>query len=95
MYIYDLAASLENGLEIGGKAESLGKMIRMGLPVPPGYVITADAFEGGKLKNDAAYELEQLVKKLSAGHHTYAVRSSAIGEVLMIPLPGLMKPFLM
>ena len=80
MYIYDLAASLENGLEIGGKAESLGKMIRMGLPVPPGYVITADAFEGGKLKNDAAYELEQLVKKLSAGHHTYAVRSSAIGE---------------
>lgn len=79
MYIFDLRSAAA-GYDIGGKAESLGKMLRMGLPVPSGYVIAAQAFEGGVLKKAAAEELTQLVKKLSAGHHTYAVRSSAVGE---------------
>ncbi len=80
MYIFDLRAASMPGYDIGGKAESLGYMMRMGLPVPPGYVIAAQGFEGGKLKTEASAELAELVKKLSAGHHTYAVRSSAVGE---------------
>ncbi|MBR6923212.1 MAG: phosphoenolpyruvate synthase, partial [Oscillospiraceae bacterium] len=51
----------------------------MGLPVPSGYVITADAFENGNLKSAASAELKDLLNKLPAAH-TYAVRSSAIGE---------------
>ncbi len=80
MYIFDLRSLLKPGYDAGGKAESLRNMLRMGLPVPPGYVIAAQAFEGRKLKNEASAELAELVKKLSAGHHTYAVRSSAVGE---------------
>lgn len=80
MYIYELKAAAGTEHDIGGKAESLGKMLRMGLPVPSGYVITARAFDGGKLKKGASEELSRLVKKLSAGRGTYAVRSSAIGE---------------
>ena len=80
MYISDLRSALTPGYDAGGKAESLGNMLRMGLPVPPGYVIAAQAFEDGKLKSGASAEVEELVKKLSAGHHTYAVRSSAVGE---------------
>ena len=80
MYIFDLRSSSIPGYDVGGKAESLGNMLRMGLPVPSGYVIAAQGFEDGKLKSGASAELAELVKKLSAGHHTYAVRSSAVGE---------------
>ena len=77
MYIFDLKNA--RGKAVGGKAGSLGEMLRMGLPVPSGYVITADAIENGNLKSAAAAELGDLINKLSATH-TYAVRSSAIGE---------------
>ena len=77
MYIFDLKNARGNA--VGGKAGSLGEMLRMGLPVPSGYVITADAFENGNLKSAASAELKDLLNKLPAAH-TYAVRSSAIGE---------------
>ena len=79
MYIFDLKNADNKGNKTGGKAASLGEMLRMGLPVPHGYVITADAFENGRLKSDAEDELKDLVNKLPASH-TWAVRSSAIGE---------------
>lgn len=31
-------------LRAGGKGASLGEMVRLGLPVPPGFVVTTDAF---------------------------------------------------
>ena len=80
MYIFDLKKTADTGYDIGGKAENLGRMLRLGLPVPSGYVIAAQAFENGRLKKAAADELKQIVKKLSARHYTYAVRSSAVGE---------------
>ncbi|MEM4681394.1 MAG: PEP/pyruvate-binding domain-containing protein, partial [Acidilobaceae archaeon] len=30
---------------IGGKASGLGKLIKAGLPVPPGFVITSEAYK--------------------------------------------------
>lgn len=80
MYIFELKKEISAGYDIGGKAKSLGEMLRMGLPVPDGYVIASQAFENGCLKSEAADELAELVKKLYAGGHTYAVRSSAVGE---------------
>ena len=29
---------------VGGKAANLGELIRAGLPVPPGFVVTTDAY---------------------------------------------------
>ncbi len=31
--------------KVGGKAANLGEMIRIGIPVPPGFVVTADAYK--------------------------------------------------
>ena len=50
MYIFDLKNVSGKEKSIGGKAGSLGEMLRMGLPVPAGYVIVADAFENGRLQ---------------------------------------------
>ncbi len=80
MYIFDLKSVPVKGYDIGGKAESLGRMLRMGLPVPGGYVIAAQAFRNGKMMPEAYTELKELVKKLHLRKGTYAVRSSAVGE---------------
>lgn len=61
---------------VGGKAFALGKMIRDGYQVPPGFVISAEAFE--KMTPELEKAILQHFKDLKA---TYvAVRSSAINE---------------
>lgn len=62
----------------GGKGASLAKLTEMGLPVPEGFVLTANAF-CGEIKTEALCELEALISRLS-DKHTYAVRSSALNE---------------
>lgn len=79
MYIEKLSALSCDRFNYGGKAESLDRMIRAGLPVPEGYAISAEAFENGILKSDAEKELSSLISVLSK-KYTYAVRSSAVGE---------------
>ncbi len=39
-------------LLVGGKGASLGEMVRLGLPVPPGYVVTTQAFRQALLELD-------------------------------------------
>ena len=68
-----------NGMNFGGKAESLSKLAKAGFPVPSGYAVAAEAFENGRLKKEAEQELKSLISRLS-DRHTYAVRSSAAGE---------------
>ena len=63
----------------GGKGASLMKMCQAGVLVPEGYVICAYAWENQTLKKEAKEELFQLIEQLSE-KHTYAVRSSALGE---------------
>ncbi|MDD6208905.1 MAG: PEP/pyruvate-binding domain-containing protein [Clostridiales bacterium] len=65
--------------QLGGKAASLMKMCAAGFPVPGGYVILSDAWDGVVLKKGARKELAYLMEKLP-GKYTYAVRSSAVGE---------------
>ncbi len=44
--IVDLAEVSESDLEtVGGKAGKLGELVRQGLPVPPGFVITTEAYQ--------------------------------------------------
>lgn len=80
-YIYDLRYLPKEKLALaGGKASSLSMMmINLKMNIPMGYVITADGFRDGKIKEEALRELEQLTAKLRTDR-TYAVRSSAIGE---------------
>ena len=61
---------------IGGKGASLVRMVRMGLPVPDGYVVCADGFEDGKPADEVTAFLEENL----SDSYTYAVRSSALNE---------------
>jgi pyruvate,water dikinase len=45
---------------VGGKNASLGEMIHAGLPVPPGYAVTTDAFETLRAHQDVRAEVMKL-----------------------------------
>lgn len=62
---------------VGGKAASLGEMIQAGIQVPPGFVVTTDAFRAGmsaELEKKALAAFDKLKQK------RVAVRSSAVAE---------------
>ncbi len=66
--------------EVGSKAATLAQMLREGLPVPDGFVVTAGAVE--RLSDEDARAIEGAVTALGEG--PLAVRSSALAE----DLPG-------
>lgn len=77
-YLLDLdEVSYKNLDLVGGKAASLGEMIKAGITVPPGFVVTTEAFLTGmtvELKKEIYEAFDRLDAKL------VAVRSSAIAE---------------
>ena len=96
-YIYPLDGEFEDRSELGNKGANLVKMTRLGLPVPPGFVVTISAYknwrESGILPEEAIgsalSSLEKKVgRKLGAGLEV-SVRSSA-----PISMPGMMDTVL-
>lgn len=49
----------------GGKGASLGEMTQAGIPVPPGFVVTADAFDRFIEETDLAQEIEAQLNKVN------------------------------
>lgn len=49
----------------GGKGASLGEMTRAGMPVPPGFVVLAGAFERFLEETDIAADIEAILKKVN------------------------------
>ena len=43
-FVYALEEAPDDPASVGGKAASLGRLLRAGLPVPPGFVLPAEAF---------------------------------------------------
>lgn len=73
--------SKEDVQEAGGKGASLGEMIRVNIPVPPGFVLTAQThqkFANDQLPIDVEEEILKAFDELDAKR--VAVRSSAIAE---------------
>ena len=65
---------------VGAKAANLGKLCRAGLPVPPGFILTTDAY---RLGLTAEVEQALTIAWQSLGSdHACAVRSSATAEDL-------------
>jgi pyruvate,water dikinase len=52
---------------VGGKGASLGELIRAGIPVPAGFVVTVEAFERGMRALDPGGEIGREVGRLPAG----------------------------
>ena len=51
----------------GGKGASLGEMTQAGIPVPPGFVILADAFERFIIETELIAEIDAILEKVD--HH--------------------------
>jgi pyruvate,water dikinase len=64
--------------EFGGKAASLARSIRAGLPVPPGFALSTQHVEA--VAHAHAPALEHLAAEFTALGGPCAVRSSAVGE---------------
>src|SRR5262249_8399424 len=52
----------EDGGLAGGKAANLGEMLRAGLPVPPGFVVTTAAYDDFLAANGLREEVERLTR---------------------------------
>lgn len=74
----------------GGKAASLGELLRAGVEVPAGCVVTTAAFERAMLAIDPGRSIAGLVSALDADDHA-GVRAVTAGireRVATAPLPG-------
>ncbi len=79
--------------EAGGKAANLGEMIHAGLPVPPGLVVTADAYrvhlDAGHLPDRIAARLQNLLAEdLTA---VTAASDDIMGWIGTAPMPDAIR----
>lgn len=68
----------EDVASVGGKGASLGELMKMGMPVPQGFVLCAEAYEQGELTDEMRAEVLGAFDQLGADR--VAVRSSATCE---------------
>jgi len=76
--------------EVGGKGASLGELVRAGLPVPPGFVVTAGAFTAAMTAIDRGGALRASVEALAASDIESIARVSAAlrAQIIGAPLPS-------
>ena len=70
IYFFDEADGSNRAL-LGGKGAGLAEMTKLGLPVPPGFIITTDICEkfyeaGKRLPDGLMDEVRKSIKKLEA-----------------------------
>jgi len=77
----------------GGKGAPLGEMTQAGIPVPPGYVILANAFEQFIDETDINIEIEAILKKVDSREvHTVEDASEKIQTLIKeAKMPGDLK----
>lgn len=66
----------------GGKGSMLARMYQGGYPVPEGFVILPEAFQGEELSNEILDKIEGYLNEIRKNHEgaQFAVRSSALSE---------------
>ncbi|MEK7587164.1 MAG: PEP/pyruvate-binding domain-containing protein, partial [Patescibacteria group bacterium] len=68
----------------GGKGASLGEMTQAGIPVPPGYVILAEAFEQFIRETDLIQEIDAVLHQVNHKEiHTVEAASEKIRELIL------------
>jgi pyruvate, water dikinase len=81
--------SIEDQPAVGGKGASLGELIRAGVPVPPGLVVTTAAFSRAMAVIDPDHTLRNLLDRVPPADDRTAgrVASKLREQVLGAPLP--------
>lgn len=94
----DLVISLDtlgrdDVLAVGGKGASLGEMVRLGLPVPPGYVVTTTAFREVLTQVDAERHFTAPIESLDPhDHRAVEVATAPLRDAIMTwPLPAVIE----
>lgn len=64
--------------EAGGKGASLGEMTQAGIPVPPGFVVLAPAFDRFLAETDLTQEIEAQLDKVNYEDISSAERASRV-----------------
>ncbi|PLX28838.1 hypothetical protein C0581_00930 [Candidatus Parcubacteria bacterium] len=64
--------------EAGGKGASLGEMTGAGIPVPPGFVVLANAFDRFLEETDLNQEIDARIKEVNPGDMNSVDRASNI-----------------
>jgi pyruvate,water dikinase len=74
---------------VGGKGANLGELTGAGLPVPPGFVITADAYLDAVSQSGVRARLAMLLSGLNADDHVALTKTTtAAREAIMdAPIP--------
>lgn len=68
----------------GGKGASLGEMTKVGIPVPPGFVVLAGAFEHFLKETDLVQEIDAILKTVDAhAIHTVEKASADIQALIL------------
>jgi len=70
--------------EAGGKGASLGEMTNAKIPVPPGFVVLASAFDRFLIETDLTQELESQLKKVNYQDINSVDGASAIIRALIM-----------
>ena len=75
-YVYDFSEGDKEQKDLlGGKGANLAEMVKIGLPVPPGFTITTEACKAyltkGKAPAELAAEVTEQVRLLCAMRFTY------------------------
>lgn len=71
--------------EVGNKCANLGEMRRIGMPVPPGFVVTVEAFQFFLDKTGAGAAIAEQVRELHADHNLegYEELSRALRHIIL------------
>jgi pyruvate, water dikinase len=75
---------------VGGKGANLGELTVAGLPVPPGFVVTAEAYLHAASESGARARLPRLLSRLNADDHDSLAETqrAARDEIMATPLPA-------
>ncbi|MBV9349124.1 MAG: PEP/pyruvate-binding domain-containing protein [Patescibacteria group bacterium] len=79
-----LALGKADAARAGGKGASLGEMTRVGIPVPPGFVLLSSAFERFLEETDLNIEIDAILESVDAkALHTVEAASGKIQELIL------------
>jgi len=61
---------------VGGKGANLGEMLRAGIPVPPGFIVTADAYSRFIEQSGLAPRISEILSNLNV-HDSDALQEAS------------------